>query len=86
MDLASKGTSARSRAVSRERGEHRADGRSETSLEASRRADTDQAMHEEAQIETATVHQHALQDVGMPPQMHAAQRTRLVEMGKRAFH
>ena len=38
-------------------------------------------MHEQTQVEA----EHALQDVGVPPQMNAAQRARLVQMRKGAF-
>ena len=36
-------------------------------------------------VEAAGVHEHALQDVGVTPQMYAAHRARLVEMGKETF-
>ena len=50
-------------------------------LEAARRADARQASHEQAQVQAAGVNQEALADVGVPPQMHAAQPPGLVEMG-----
>ena len=45
-----------------------------------RGADAGQLPHEQPEIEAAHVHEHTLQDVGMVPQMHAAQPPGLVEV------
>ena len=50
-----------------------------------RGADADQSPHEQTQVEATGVHEHALQDVGVTPQMDAAQRARLVQMRPGAF-
>ena len=55
--------------------------RPDAALEATRRADARQTSHEQAEIQAAGVHQEALADVGVPPQMHPAQAPGLVEMG-----
>ena len=54
-------------------------------LEAPRRADARQAAKDQAEIEAADVHQEALPDVGVPPQMYPAQAPGLVEMGVGSF-
>ena len=56
-----------------------------TALQAPRRPDAGQPTHQQPQVEAAGVHEHALQDVGVTPQMYAAHRARLVEMGKGTF-
>ena len=53
--------------------------------EAARRPDARQPAHEQAQIQTADLHEEALEDVGVTPQMHAAQSPGLVEMSVGAF-
>ena len=50
-------------------------------LKATRRPDARQSPHEEAQIQAADVHKEALEHVGVPAQMHAAQSPGFVEMG-----
>ena len=60
------------------------DGR-RTALQAARGADAGQLPHEQPEIEAAHVHEDTLQDVGMVPQMHAAQPPGLVEMRVRPF-
>ena len=54
-------------------------------LEAARRADTGQAPHQEAEIQTADAHHEALDDVGMAAQIHPAQPPGFVEMRVGAF-
>ena len=64
--------------------ERREDGR-EATLEAPRCADADQVAHDEPEIEAARMNQDALQDVGVPTQMRAAQRAGFIQMGVRAL-
>lgn len=58
---------------------------SSAALEAPRRADARQAANEQAEIEAADVHQEALPDVGVSPQMYPAHAPGLVEMGVGSF-
>src|SRR6267142_3932863 len=60
--------------------------RDDAPLQASRRADADQLTHEEPEIEGARVEQHALQNVRVPAEVHAAHPAGLIEMGKGSFH
>src|SRR6187431_409816 len=55
------------------------------SLQAARRADTNEGPHQESEIEAADVHKQALQDVRVPPQMRASHPTGVVEMRIRAL-
>ena len=49
-------------------------------VEAPRRADARQLPHEQPEIEAADMHEHTLQDVGLPAQMRAAHPPGRVEM------
>lgn len=50
-------------------------------VETARRANARQSPHEEAEIEAGDMHQEALEHVGRPAQIHAAQSPGFVEMG-----
>ena len=63
-----------------EQGEQGTERGHRAALEATRRADARQLPHEQPEIEAADLHEHALQDVGMPAQMHAAHPSGLIEM------
>src|SRR4051812_41882747 len=54
-------------------------------LQAARRAEADNRPHQEAEIEAADVHEQALQDVRVPPQMRASHPPGFVKMRIRAF-
>jgi hypothetical protein len=58
-----------------------AEDREEPALQAARRADTGQLTHEEPEIEGAGVDQHALQNIRVTAEVHAAHTAGLIEMG-----
>jgi hypothetical protein len=61
-----------------------AEPRGETALKTARRADADQLPHEQAEIEPGRVDQQPFANVCMSAEVHAAHRTRLIEMRKGA--
>ena len=68
-----------------ESGHQRLEGARGAALEAPRGAHARQLAHEQPEIKPAGVHEHALQDVGMAAQVHAAQSSGFVEVRIGAF-
>ena len=54
-------------------------------MQPSRRADANQAAHEQAKIEAAGMNEHALANVGVAPQVHATHPAGFIEMREGTF-
>src|SRR5262249_58006406 len=63
----------------------RSDKRRHTALEATRRADAEQPPHDQAEIESAGVDKHALEDIRRAAQMRPAHATSVIGVGEAAF-